>query len=29
MHCSLETGGFEHELEALLDDVIRGKANGT
>ena len=25
MHCSLETGGFEHELEALLDDVLRGK----
>ena len=26
MHCSIETGGFEHELDALLDDVVRGKA---
>jgi phosphoadenosine phosphosulfate reductase len=26
MHCSLETGGFEHELDALLDDVTRGRA---
>lgn len=25
MHCSIETGGFEHELDALLDDVVRGK----
>ncbi len=29
MHCSLETGGFEHELDALLDDVLRGKAPET
>jgi phosphoadenosine phosphosulfate reductase len=28
MHCSIETGGFEHELEALLDDVVRGRARG-
>ena len=25
MHCALETGGFEHELDALLDDVARGR----
>jgi hypothetical protein len=24
MHCSIETGGFEHELEAIL-----GEAHGT
>ena len=26
MHCSLETGGFERELEMMLDDVLRGRA---
>ena len=28
MHCSIETGGLEHELEALLDDVLRAPAAG-
>jgi hypothetical protein len=28
MHCAIETGGFEHELAALLGNHGNGSGNG-